>query len=135
VKSLFTNIPVELILEGISNRWQYIQNETKISKKEFIIPVQFILNSTFFIFDNVIYKQIFDTPIGSPLSPILVDIVMQDLEEKAINNLNIDFPIYYRYVDDILLLTPDSKVNIILNTFNNIHKRLQFTVELEKKGQ
>jgi len=31
VKSLFTNIPIELILEGISNRWQYIQNETKIS--------------------------------------------------------------------------------------------------------
>jgi len=70
--------------------------------------------------------------MGSPLFPILADIVMQDLEEKAINNLDIDFPFYYRYVDDILLLTPDVKVNTILNTFNNIHKRLQFTVELEK---
>jgi len=29
-------------------------------------------------------------------------------------------------------LTPYNKVNAILNTFNNIHKRLQFTVELEK---
>jgi len=35
-------------------------------------------------------------------------------------------------VDDILLLTHESKVNTILNTFNNIHKRLQFTVELEE---
>jgi len=34
-------------------------------------------------------------------------------------------------VDDILLLTPDVKVNTILNTFNNIHNRLQFTVERE----
>jgi len=59
VKSLFTNIPVDLILEGIRNRWHYIQNETKISKKQFIIAVKFILNSTFFTFDNVIYKQIF----------------------------------------------------------------------------
>jgi len=33
VKSLFTNIPFELIIEGIKDRWQYIQNETKISKK------------------------------------------------------------------------------------------------------
>jgi len=132
VKSLFTNILTELVIEGIRNRWQYIRNETKISKKEFIIAIQFILNSTFFTFDNVIYKQIFGTPMGSPLSPILADIVMQDLEEKAIKNLDIDFPLYYRYVDDILLLTPESKVNTILNTFNNIHKRLQFTVELEK---
>jgi len=132
VKSLFTNIPLELILEGIGDRWNYIQNKTKISKKEFIIAVQFILDSTFFTFDNIIYKQIYGTPMGSPLSPILADIVMQDLEEKAMNILSIDFPFYYRYVDDILLLTPDDKVDTILDIFNSIHNRLQFTVELEK---
>jgi len=133
VKLLFTNIPFELIIEGIKDRWQYIQNKTKISKKEFIIAIQFIINSTYFTFDNVIYRQIFGTPISSPLSPILADIVMQDLEKKAIKKLDINFPFYYGYVDDILLLTPESRVNIILNTFNNIHERLQFTVELEKK--
>jgi len=104
----------------------------KSQKKEFIIAIQFIINSTYFTFDNVIYRQIFGTPMGSPLSPILADIVMQDLEEKAIKKLDINFPFYYRYVDDILLLTPKSKVNIILNTFNNIHERLKFTVKLEK---
>jgi len=62
VKSLFTNIPFELIIEGIKDRWQYIQKETKISKKEFIIAIQFIINSTYFTFDNVIYRQIFGTP-------------------------------------------------------------------------
>jgi len=132
VKSLFTNIPYELVIEGIRNRWHYIKNETKITETEFIIAIQFILNSTFFKFDNTIYKQIFGTPMGSPLSPILADIVMQDLEEKAIKNLDIEFPVYYRYVDDILLLTPECKVNTILNTFNSIHNRLQFTLELEK---
>jgi len=35
-------------------------------------------------------------------------------------------------VNDIVLLTPVDKVNTILNTFNNIHNRLQFTVEQEK---
>lgn len=37
--------------------------------------------------------------MGSPLSPILADIVMQDLEERAISILDLYF--YVRYVDDI----------------------------------
>jgi len=57
---------------------------------------------------------------------------MQDLEAKAINELNIKFPIYYRYVDNIVLLTPNNIVGDIFNTFNSIHSRLQFTLELEK---
>jgi len=73
----------------------------------------------------------------SPLSPILADIVMQDLEEKAIMNIDIDFPFYYRYVDDVVLLTPVDKVNTILNTFSGIqrltfsrHRRVVFGVSL-----
>jgi len=76
------------------------------------------------LFTHPVYKQMLDTLMG--LSPILADIVMQDLEEKAIMNIDIDFPIYYRYVDDIVLFTSVDKMNTILNTFNNIHNRLQF---------
>jgi len=70
--------------------------------------------------------------MGSPLSPTLADIVMQDLESKVINNLNIEFPFYFRYVDDIVLCTPENRLQDIVNTFNNIHPRLQFTFEREE---
>jgi len=63
----------------------------------------------------------------------MADIVLQDSELKGINNLDFLVPFYYRYVDDILLLTPVDKVDKILNNFNNIHDRFNFTVELEKK--
>jgi len=132
VKSLFTNIPEELVLEAINNRWDYINEKTKITKKEFIIAVKFILNSTFFTFDEVTYRQIFGIPMDSLLSPILADMVMQDLELKAMNKLQFVLLIYYRYVNDILLLTPVEKVDIILNTSNDIHDRLKFTLEIEK---
>jgi len=85
VQSLFMNVPEELVLEAINNRWDHINKKTKITKKEFIIAVKFILNSTFFTFDEVTYRQNFGTPMGSPLLPILADILIQDLELKAIS--------------------------------------------------
>jgi len=57
VKFLFTNIPVELVIKDINKRWEYIEKENKIFKIEFIDAVRFILNSTFFTFDNIIYKD------------------------------------------------------------------------------
>jgi len=40
--------------------------------------------------------------MGSPLSPIIADIVMQDLERVVLETFDFDIPIYYRYVDDIV---------------------------------
>jgi len=34
------------------------------------------------------------------LSPIIADIVLQDLEEEALNIIGLNLPFYYRYVDD-----------------------------------
>jgi len=117
--------------KGMTRKRKYIESNTKISKQEFMDAVRFVMNSTYFTFDNAIYKQIFGTPMGSPLSPILSDIVMQDLETKAFQNLNLYLPLYFRYVDDLLLLAPNNEVDNILKTFNSIHERLRFTIEME----
>ncbi|XP_011864472.1 PREDICTED: uncharacterized protein LOC105560198 [Vollenhovia emeryi] len=71
--------------------------------------------------------------MGSPLSPIIADIVMQDLEENILNSLDIKPAIYYRYVDDIIMVAPVDRTNEILTKFNNYHNRLQFTIEYENK--
>ncbi|KMQ88407.1 hypothetical protein RF55_12118 [Lasius niger] len=73
--------------------------------------------------------------MGSPLSPIIADIVLQDLENFALEKLNFTPPFYFRYVDDVVLAAPPTLFNYILNTFNSFHPRLQFTIEIaeEKK--
>jgi len=70
------------------------------------MAVEFVLSSTFFTFNNICYKQIFGTPMGSPLSPVIADLVLQDLEMSAIKMLPFRLPLYYRYVDDIILTAP-----------------------------
>ena len=51
-----------------------------MSCTEFIKVIKFILNNNFFQFNNKFYKQTFGFAMGNPLSPILSDIVMEDLE-------------------------------------------------------
>lgn len=93
VISLFTNVPIKLALQGINNRWSYIKTSTNIPKDEFLNLVQFILTSSYFCFDNIIYKQTFGIPMGSPLSPTIADNVLQDIENKALFKIGTKLPI------------------------------------------
>jgi len=124
VISLFTNVPQDLAINSILKRWTLIALKTSIPKEEFIGAIKLILSSSFFVFNNKIYRQTFGIPMGSPLSPIIANIVLQDLEEKALQTINCDIPFYYRYVDDILLSAPEDQISNIVNCFNSFHKRL-----------
>lgn len=131
VTSLFTNVPLELVIDSINRRWEYIEKETNISKKDFIDIIKFVTSSTYFTFNNVKYKQIYGAPMGSPLSPIIADLVMQDLETTVLNTLNIEARYYFRYVNDVLIIIPEDKVNKVLHSFNSYHDRLKFMIEIE----
>jgi len=132
VTSLFTNVPIDLAMESIERRWDSISHNTLIPLQEFKSAVKFVLNSTFFTFNNVCYKQIFSTPMGFSLSPVIADPVLQDLEISAIKNLPFYLLFYYRYVDDIVLTAPSNSLDLLLQSFNAQHSRLQFTMEIER---
>ena len=68
-------------------------------------------------------------PMGSTLSPILANIVLQDLKQEIITANNIISSFYFRYVDDIVLVVHKDKVEEILKLFNSYHERLRFTVD------
>lgn len=122
--SLFTNVPVDLALKSLNKRLNFKKINTKLHREEFLAAVKLVLSSTYFKFNNKYYRQTFGTPMGSPLSPILADIVLQNIEENALKYLDFHIPLYYRYVDDILLslltkLTIHLKSLIhIINAFN-----------------
>ena len=57
--------------------------------------------------------------MGSPLSPVAADMVMEDLEKKCIDSLPFQVPFYFRYVDDILTAVPINEIDTIKKTFNS----------------
>jgi len=134
VISLYTNIPIELVKQGIKDRWNDISTKTKFSLPQFLLAIDMVLSSTSFVFNGKFYEQIFGSPMGSPLSPIIADIVMDDLENTCLRNMDFSVRTYYRYVDDIFLIIPSTKLDSLLNSFNNYHPRLKFSQEIECNG-
>ena len=67
--------------------------------------------------------------MGSPFSPILADVVIQDLECNIFKILTTHISLYYRYVDDIIISAPNDHINKILCSFNSYYERMKFTVE------
>ncbi|XP_071578172.1 uncharacterized protein [Temnothorax nylanderi] len=134
VTALFTNIPKELVLKAIEKRWQDISKITKLSLPQFLHAIELVLKSTSFSFNGNTYEQIFGSPMGSPLSPVLADIVMEDLETHCLASLGFCLSFFRRYVDDVIAIIPKDKIGDVLAAFNNYHPRLKFTHEIEVNG-
>ena len=129
VISLFTNVADYLIFDSLEKRWNQLYNFCELNCSEFINVISFILHNNYFVFNDTYYKQIFDAAVGNPLSPILADIVMEDLENRALSKICFPVPFYYRYVDNIIICVPERMINYTVNLFNSFDNNLQFTVE------
>ena len=58
------------------------------------------LTSTYFQYNGKHYKQLHGTAMGSPVSVVVAEIVMQNIEEQALATYTRTIPIWLRYVDD-----------------------------------
>lgn len=135
VVSLFTNIPNDLVYKAVDKRWFQIRKFTNLPKSEFLKGLKVVLENCTFSFNNVIYHQIFGTPMGSPVSPVVADLVMEMIEDEIMKKSTIRTPFYYRYVDDSCTACPAKRTEELKNTFNSINEHIQFTMEIEKDKQ
>jgi len=68
--------------------------------------------------------------MGSSLSSIIADLVLQNLESYTLNKLLFIPSFYIRYMDDIALAVPCTLFDELLDTFNSFYSRLKFTMEV-----
>ena len=140
VTALYTNIPHE---EGINACLYYIEkyrnelphfvpNKT-IMKTLFL----FVLENNFFEFDNIIYKQLFGTSMGTIMAPQYANLFLGYLEEKKILNTRFRkfMKIFLRFLDDIFLVWSGSENELksFINYLNQIHDTIKFTHTYSKK--
>lgn len=132
VVSMYTNIPINLAMEMITTKkWKEIKQHTNLPKQEFLEAAKLCLNSTYFKFGNDYYEQIQGLPMGAPLSAVIANMVLEEVEKTSLKKCDFPVLLYKRYVDDIITAVPENQCETMLNLFNNYHGNLKFTIEKE----
>ena len=139
VKSLFTSIPVSEAIEICERRLRVdkaLPKRTSMDVDTIMLLVLLCLNNTSFLYGGQPYQQPDGVAMGSPLSPIIADIFMVDLEEKAIAGAGEDIApsVWKRYVDDVLSVVKRDKGQLLLDHLNKQHEKIRFTMEEERDG-
>ena len=91
--------------------------------------LEFCITSTYFSFQGTFYEQVEGAAMGSPLSPIVSNIYMENFEVEAIRSAPSPPQFWKRYVDDTFTILQSSKKEEFLEHLNSIDQQIQFTAE------
>lgn len=134
IVSMFTNITVDRAIHSVTKRQKEIRADNEIIKL-IIDVIKFVcIQSTEIRFNDQIYKQIKGLRMGSSLSPILADFVVEDMLDNAFTT--IERPrLLMKYVDDLLCILETDEAERFFNALNNCDPNIKFELETENEGK
>ena len=138
VKSLFTNIPVDFVIDLILSKI-YHSDLSKtfhgLTKRQLRTLLVWMTKRTIFNFYGNSYDQIDGIAMGSPIAPAFTDIFMNWIIEKT-TEFSVQPFMFYGYVDYCFAVFPN-RVSALkfYHDLNTIHKDVKFTYELEHNKQ
>ena len=95
--------------------------------------LEFCLKSTYFTYQGQHFEQLEGAAMGSPISPIVVNLFMENFEEKAISTAPLPPHFWKRYVDDTFTILESSHRRAFLDHINSIDQHIQFTCEEQRE--
>lgn len=132
VESLYPSIPLEKT-KTLCRKWFEKNNISEKNIEEYMQIITVCTEQRFFQFNNKFYIQKDGLTMGNPLSSILSELFMSDLEMNVKESSSL-FKHWSRKVDDIFAVIDRDKVDECLQLLNSIEDTVNFTVEIEKEG-
>nr|VZH92187.1 unnamed protein product [Spirometra erinaceieuropaei] len=130
VVSLFTFIPQALAVETLGDLLrQNNDGDDGQPTAQYLIEIMRHCLKTFFTLEGITYGQTRGTPVGSPISGLIAEAVLQKIERRLFEEFKPKFWTYY--VDDTLKIINQDKINYYAELLNSITPDLQFTMEEE----
>ena len=136
VKALFTSVCIQTaitIIKKLLEEDQSLQQRTTMSVNNITCLPEFCLKSSYFTYQGQHYEQLEGAAMGSPISPIVANLFMENFEEKAISTA--PYPPYFwkRYVDDTFTILQSSHRRAFLDHINSVDQHIQFTCEEQRE--
>ena len=88
VSALFTSVPIDPALNIIKDllvKDNTLKERTVMDVEDIILLLEFCLKNTYFSFQGQFYEQVEGAAMGSPVSPIVANLYMDYLEQKALS--------------------------------------------------
>ena len=133
VVALFTSIPVKSALEVVKKKLEQdteLHHRTTMSTQNLL---EFCLCNTYFLFQGKYFEQTQGAAMGSPVSPVLANLYMESIEDKALSSAVIPPRWWKRFVDDTFLILRKDHKEESLHHINSVDPSIQFTTEEQKE--
>ena len=134
VISLFTKIPVGVAKTVVLERLKKddtLNDRSDLTLTDIMTAINLCLDNTYLYFRGIFYRQIFGVAMGSPVSVIIANLVMGNVEEEAMSTF-LNLPKFWRrYVDDTFVIIKKTEVDEFHNHINNIEASIKFSTEHE----
>ena len=132
IKALFTSVPIKPVIDIIKTKLENdnnLKSRTSMSIDHIISLLEYCLNSAHFVFQGQHYEQQEGAAMGSPLSPIIANLYMENFETKALNTAPNPPTLWKRYVDDTFVVIKKCHQEEFFHHINSIEESIQFTAE------
>ena len=88
VSALFTSVPIDpalTIIKDLLEKDTTLKERTVMEVSDIILLLEFCLKNTYFSFQDQFCEQVEGAAMGSPVSPIVANLYMEYLEQKALS--------------------------------------------------
>ena len=88
VSVLFTSVPVDPalnIIRDLLDKDHTLKERTVLAVSDILLLLEFCLKNTYFSFQDQFYDQVEGVAMGSPVSPTVANLNMENLEQKALS--------------------------------------------------
>ena len=138
VTALYPSIPqeeaIQIFHQRMSNDPQ-LKEKTKMSADNVIKLFRICVETTYFMFNGNLYRQVDGLAIGASSSGFAAELFMIEFESKAITSFISPPTLWKRFVDDTFSKIKTMYIEAFLEHLNSQHPRIKFTSEVEENNQ
>ena len=128
VSALFTSVPIDpalKIIKDLLDKDTTLKERTVVDVGDIILLLEFCLKNTYFSFQGQFYEQGEGAAMGSPVSPIVANLYMEYLEQKALSTAPTPQVLGHK----------EANKQGFLQHINSVDSAIRFTVEGNKEDR